>query len=684
MLIYLADLSHTGQVVASNVFPLGIGLVGANIMKEIPDARVELFKYPADLAAALERETPDVAGFSCYSWNTYLAMEFAQRIKVERPETAVIAGGPNYEPADFWGQFEMSVDFFVYREGELATLEIIRRAEKYKNGRRVASIKAAGPMPSVHWMKYKSVYPRSDIVICEGIVQNDLAPRVKDLDLLPSPYTAGLMDKFFDGVLIPLVHTTRGCPFSCSFCQEGHGYYSKVAKRHTLSEDLQYIAPRVGSVQDLYFSDANVGMFKEDADKARAIAQVQARYGWPQYIHCSGGKNHKERVLEFAEIVGGRMGVSASLQTTDAQVLRNIKRENISVEQLVDVARRGSRIDANTYAEIILNLPGDTVAAHTRSLRDAVNSGVSYLRMYQLILLPDTEMNTPAQRAQYGMHTAWRIMPRCFGTYTYRGESFAAAEVEEIVTAQDSLSFEEYLDCRELALTIELVHNSGLFRELWGLCALAGVEWFSLLLGFHAVRRRYLPELYDDFRRRSVEPLFATRDEALDFASAHLDLYLTEQIGTNELFNAKARGFFTLQEELHEGMYREAGVSLAVFADYLEEARAFSLARKRNLLEDAPERSQRFSYDFPALAQVDFAEDPRLHRRDVDISFGHSAGQRATIDQFVNQYGTSETGLGRIMLRAHLKKLFREMHYEGNVSAAGFDSTVRRASNLQD
>ena len=28
MLIYLADLTHTGQIVASNTFPLGVGLIG--------------------------------------------------------------------------------------------------------------------------------------------------------------------------------------------------------------------------------------------------------------------------------------------------------------------------------------------------------------------------------------------------------------------------------------------------------------------------------------------------------------------------------------------------------------------------------------------------------------------------------------------------------------------------------
>ena len=52
------------------------------------------------------------------------------------------------------------------------------------------------------------------------------------------------------------------------------------------------------------------------------------------------------------------------------------------------------------------------------------------------------------------------------------------------------------------------------------------------------------------------------------------------------------------------------------------------------------------------------------------------------IDQLVNQYGTTTTGLGRIMLRAHIKKLFRKMTAGGVTTDAGFETGYRRSSNL--
>jgi radical SAM superfamily enzyme YgiQ (UPF0313 family) len=668
MLIYLADLSHTGLLVASNVMPLAIGLIGANIRREISEARVELFKYPDDLDAALSREVPDVFGISNYSWNCELGNEYMARIKARWPHVVCIAGGPNYdkETAHAYFQKYPATDFYIFEEGELAAVQLLRVL--VERGFATDGVQ----VPGCHYMEGgKPVQPAN-------------LPRLRSLDDLPSAYTCGLMDKFFDGVLIPMTHTTRGCPFSCTFCTEGNSNWNRVAKRSTLSDDLEYIAPRVGTIRDLYLSDANVGMFSEDKDKARAIRSVQDRFKWPEYIHCSSGKNHKERVLEFAEIVGGKMAVSASMQSTNKAVLTNIKRDNISVEQLVEVARAGSKIDANTHAEIILNLPGDTLEAHIQSLRDAVSSGVSYLRMYQLIMLPGTEMNSPETRAKYGIKTHWRVMPRCFGRYHFEGESFDCAEIEEIATSQETLNFQQYLDAREWALTIEICHNANVFRELFGLCAVAGRKWFDLLTRFHEKRRDHLRELYDQFRRETIEPLWETHEEALTFASTHIDQYLTEALGVNELFNAKAVAFFELQDKVHDALYGEAMRLMPEFGEYLEQAKSFSLQRKQRLLDPEPGRVERYDYDFAALLESDFAADPRGHRRPVTVGFFHDPDQRQYIDQLVRQYGTSNTGLGRILLRSHVKKLFRKVVINGMESERGFENQYRRSTNLGD
>ena len=360
IVVYLADLTHTGQLIATNIHPLAIGLIAAYAKKILGDGLdIELFRYPEDLKAAMERRPPQILGFSNYSWNCNLAYEFAKRVKQKHPRTVIVFGGPNYglskeEQERFWRHYPL-LDFYVVKEGEMSMIGLIEALARYE-----FEVKALQndnvAIPNCHYVRNgKFVY-------------GHLLDRIKNLDEIPSPYLAGLMDKFFDNVLIPMTHTTRCCPFTCTFCTEGTSYFNKVVRRNNLAvlaEELEYIARRVGTVQDLIITDANFGMFREDLEKARMIADVQARYGWPRHIHVSGGKNQKERLLEVASIIHGAMNVAASLQSTDKQVLINIKRSNISVEQLNQVGLQGGKIDANTYAEIILGLPGDYLKAPT-------------------------------------------------------------------------------------------------------------------------------------------------------------------------------------------------------------------------------------------------------------------------------------------------------------------------------
>ena len=54
MLIFLADLTHTGSGVATEAMPLNIGLLKSHIQNLYPNRfSIELFKYPEKLLEAL-------------------------------------------------------------------------------------------------------------------------------------------------------------------------------------------------------------------------------------------------------------------------------------------------------------------------------------------------------------------------------------------------------------------------------------------------------------------------------------------------------------------------------------------------------------------------------------------------------------------------------------------------------
>lgn len=682
--IYLADLTHTGTVISSNVFPLGIGLIGANLQQNLADqVDVELFKFPEDLSVSLDKKNPRLVGFANYSWNLRLSYEFIKRIKKKHPNVVIICGGPNYELSDegvhkFWETYPL-IDFYIVREGEIATQQLVEHLIEFDFD--AAALKASGKdLAGCHYL-YKN-----------ELVQHDLPARVRNLEDLPSPYLMGLMDKFFDAALTPLIHTTRGCPFQCKFCTEGARYYSKVSQRYELIDELTYIAERIQNVSELYLSDANFGMFKGDTQKAKLIAQVQQKYDWPRRVHVSTGKNQKERVIEVASILQGSLSVAASLQSTDPELLDNVNRKNISIDALSEMAAQAEGVDAGTYTELILGLPGDTVEKHTQSLRDTVNANLGLIRMYQLILLPQTELNTEEQRNTFGMQTQYRVMPRSFGGYSLYGESFVAVEYEEICIANNTMSFEDYIHCREMDLTIEILQNGNTFLELQGFCKWVGYDWFELMTDFNKTRRESSPgikNLFDTFRQEFLAGLWKNPEALCETVEGDLSKYLEKDNGTNEMSNAKATAFFFVYEEVLAALVKNLKVGLQrrdqltdLLDRYLDELSDFILLRREDLLESGAPKRRIFQFHFDALMAEKFNVDPAEYEASepVVMDFWHSNRQLEMIRSYVHLYGDSHDGLGRICMRAPMNKLYRQVTVEG--VAQDIDYVVNRPTTV--
>src|SRR5688572_11744507 len=194
MRLYLADLGHNLLTKSSDVYPLGIANLATYAQRYLTEERldVQLFREPQDLKAALDSAPPDVLGLSNYAWNEELSHHFARYAKARDPRTLTVMGGPNFplvrSVKETFLRSLPSVDVFVdgpTYEGERALLELLRRFEHEKH-----SIEGtlAAPIPGNHWIDRR----RDELVIGGEVA------RIQDLDEIPSPYLAGLLDPFFE------------------------------------------------------------------------------------------------------------------------------------------------------------------------------------------------------------------------------------------------------------------------------------------------------------------------------------------------------------------------------------------------------------------------------------------------------------------------------------------------------
>ncbi|SVE09149.1 uncharacterized protein METZ01_LOCUS462003, partial [marine metagenome] len=244
-----------------------------------------------------------------------------------------------------------------------------------------------------------------------------------------------------------MMETTRGCPFVCTFCADGIKAKSKVFRfdHDRTRDELHYIARKVKNIDELIITDLNFAMYKEDVDTAKSVRDIQKLYNYPTLFSASAGKNKPKRTIEVASIING-WTLGASIQSTSPEVLKAIKRSNISIAAYKELVDYGNSLPkSKTHSEIILGLPGDTKERHFESLRFGIDNNVNSIRMFQAMMLSGTEMANMDNRKKFGLVTKFRTIPGCIGIYDLLDDKHPIAEIEEIIVGSDTLPQDDYL-----------------------------------------------------------------------------------------------------------------------------------------------------------------------------------------------------------------------------------------------
>lgn len=669
--VTLADLAHTGAGIGANNSPLAIGYVGAFLKARYGETvDVQLFKYPERFASALEHKTPVIAAFSNYMWNERLAQTFARAIKAHHPEVITVFGGPNYpiDPREQQRYLEHhpEIDFYIDGEGELAFAELYEQLRVLDFD--LARFKMLRPaVPNLHYFAQGE------------FVRNALATRTLTLDeTYPSPYLMGMMDEFFDTSLNPLIQTSRGCPYSCTFCHDGLSYMNKTRRfsQARVAGELEYAAERA-RVPALTLADLNWGMFPEDIETAHVLAGLREKLDWPRFVASATAKNQKDRVVEMARILGDAMQLGASVQSTDTEVLKNIKRSNIGIDAIVTMAKRSASTDTVTFTEIILCLPGDTKEKHFKSVFDMMDAGIQEVRTYQLILLPGTETSTPLSRETYQYKTLFRILPRSFGKYTLYGQCYPVAEMHEVCVGNNTMPYEDYLECRRFNLTLAIFNNGNIFDEIILPAELLGAKRSLILARIHEMLANMsgpLLEIYQAYAADERKNFWSDPDALQTFVTQELgiDRYLKGEFGTNQIFIFRTRALlecFPILVSYALAATREVLESLGVWEPLLEqffaELKAVLCARKEALGDLSRDHVMEVSFDFVAMQKQGYRVLPHqfMLESPLPIHVRYDASQKKMLRDYLTQYGAGATGIAHFMHRNSARELYRRCDY---------------------
>jgi len=511
--ILLGDLGYFNQYSRNSTYvPLNIGYVAQYCLQCFPgEVDIQLFKEPEKLMEAALASKPDVIGLSFYYWNAGLNHSVVRHLRTHYgSELTVIWGGPSVgtDRMELQGIFRRfpEVDAFVINEGELGFANTI------------ANLLSNGGDP---WSKPidGAVFQSDGKMILGKPVGLTL-----DLGTLPSPYLNGLLDQFLVGEYIPMLQTSRLCPYTCSFCTSGKNRGKlRAFPIEQVKAEIDMICDRFADrpYMGMLLSDENFGILSRDVKLAEYISKAKERTGYPKSIFFYNDKQFTQTSKQVIEALGqiNTHGLILSLQSENPETLKEVKRRNLSPKDIAAALKWASDRNMPTSTELIFGLPYETKESFLKLLSSCVEKGFDSILGFNLFLMDGIELNTPGKRKQHGIRTMFRPVGTYYGVF----EDEFTAETEEIVVETKYFTFEDFMLIRSLNFVYYAVFALGFYKWFFQFIRHCNIDISEFMLTFISpnhddgdISSRHR-KFCSDFRNAIEGELFLTREAAQSY-----------------------------------------------------------------------------------------------------------------------------------------------------------------------
>jgi radical SAM superfamily enzyme YgiQ (UPF0313 family) len=482
----------------ANYLPYSVGLLQAYVQKHLKEPSIfefitPLYKRDEVDTAVKHLSAADLLGFSLYVWNERISLEIIRRLKENQPEKLVICGGPQVpDDAESFLRKHPKIDVAVHGEGEITFLKLLE----------VYPTNDWSEIPGISWLDSSgkfNFHPKSE--------------RIRDLSIIPSPYLEGVFESLIsadsNAEWLALWETNRGCPFQCTFCDWGSAIADKVFRfdMDRINQEMDWFSKK--KIEFVFTCDANFGILPRDLDIAQKTADNKGRYGYPKALSVQNTKNATERAYQTQKILsdsGLNKGVTLSMQSTSEEALKDIKRQNISLETYDELQRRFTRDGVITYSDLILGLPGETYDSFISGVSNLISNGQhNRIQFNNLSVLPNAEMADPDYIKKYEIELVKSEILNIHGFKEASKDDIV--EMQDLVVATKSMPLDQWRKVRAFSWMTGLLHFNKLLQiPMIMLNRQTGIHYHELIEMFMEVDTAQFPligEIRDFFLERA-------------------------------------------------------------------------------------------------------------------------------------------------------------------------------------
>ena len=411
---------------------------------------------------------PDLLCFSCYIWNLSYAEEIIEDIKKILPKVTIWAGGPevSYDAPKFLKRHP-EVDGIMCAEGEKTLTELISYYEIGKS-----QGKSLDGINGIVYQENKTIHqtPLRDIM---------------NMDDLVFPYE-DLKD--FEHKII-YYESSRGCPFSCSYCLSSIDKKLRFRSFSLVEKELEFfLAHKVPQVK---FVDRTFNCKKSHAMAIWTYIKEHDNGITNFHFEVAADLLTEDEIALIQTMRSGLIQLEIGVQSTNEKTLAEIHRKTDfeEITRKVKAVQKGENV--HQHLDLIAGLPYENYESFGHSFNDVYALKPEQLQLGFLKVLKGSYMAEAAE----GYGCVHKAKP----PYEVLGTRW--------------LSYEEILKLKGVEEMVEVYYNSGQFQKTI----------------------------------RAMEHLFET---AFSMYEELADFY--EKNGYNEVSHARIRRYEILQEFLQE------------------------------------------------------------------------------------------------------------------------------------
>ena len=442
----------------------------------------------------LYEEKPDVICFSCYIWNISFVKELAEDLKKVLPSVPFWAGGPEVSfDAEAFLAANPAFDGVMVGEGEETFLEL---AGYYVDHRK--------SLEQIRGIAFRK----------ENQVLHNGWREIMDLSKVPFPYK-DLQD--FDHRII-YYESSRGCPFSCSYCLSSVDKKLRFRSLDLVRKELQFFLDH--KVPQVKFVDRT---FNCKHDHAMAIWKyiVEHDNGVTNFHFEIAADLLREEELELmATMRPGLIQLEIGVQSTNLQTLEAIHRKTDFSRICQIVERIHSFGNIHQHLDLIAGLPYEDYDSFHHSFNDVYALRPQQFQLGFLKVLKGSLM---------------KQMEKEYGIVHKEKEPYE-------VLSTNWITYEDVLNLKKVENMVEVYYNSGQFENSLKYVETLFPDSFTM---YEALGRFYEQKGYDCIshnRLRRYEILLEfleslkQGDVQKGADALVLDLYLREKLKSRPSF----------------------------------------------------------------------------------------------------------------------------------------------------